>query len=154
MTELILLEPLSRMIISDWKLRRIYTDHLVFFVATVLAIVLFRDGWVRMWINIQANSLVLSVWITGMWLLSPFYYKGGGFWGRYMGIGDLVFVVALLPIIPPTVLALLLQASYMLGMIGWGIYKCFRPQTKTVPLVSVTGTGVALYIIFNVVRYG
>lgn len=148
---LIIIIPIIAMVFSDFKKRTINIIWLGIFALAILGYCLSTDAeYVD---NIIANLIILGIITTSTTLyliirnkqlINPL--KG------YIGTGDLLFVVCLIPLWNTNIFLRFLIISFVSGIFWWLISKVIYGRNPTIPLVGIMGITFLLYHVCEIVR--
>lgn len=136
--------PVAVMILSDFRSRKIALWSLLLFFALCLPISIHLYGGDAVVNHIVLNILLLAylgagillyLWIRHRRFTNPFR--------RHLGSGDLLFVLALVPLFDLKEFLIFLLASMIGGLIWWLI----SGRKRSVPLVGILGIAFGIYLI-------
>jgi hypothetical protein len=87
-------------------------------------------------------GILLWSWIKARKVINPV--------NRYIGLGDLLFFVALAPLFPVKRFAWLLVACLLFSLVWWQVARFRGKSPKNIPFVATSGIVVGAAIVFNV----
>ena len=139
----LVLIPTAIMVISDFKHREIVLWILSLFSILSVGAGIYSYGWKTVITNVAYNILLLSYLSIG--LLSYLWIRNRRFTNplkRHLGIGDMLFILALTPLFGVREFLLFLLVSMISALVWWLI----SGRQKTIPLVGVLGIVLGIYL--------
>ena len=142
-----MLIPTTVMIVSDFRNRGIAVWSLFLFAVLSIGSALYAYGWEAVIYNMAYNifllfylgiGIAIYLWFRNRRFTNPFEH--------YLGLGDLLFVLALTPLFGLTEFLIFLLASMIGGLVWWLV----SGRYGTIPLVSIMGIALGIYMIFGV----
>lgn len=134
---LVITLALAPMIISDIRTRTINVLWLIVFVIVQLYIYGFS--------NILYNTILLLLMFSGVFVYLFLRYGIKTKLTKYLGIGDILFLVALTPAFEVRLYVYFL----IIGFVFSTIYYLFIEKSKTVPLVSTLSVSYIIYCLWK-----
>ncbi|MDR1671611.1 MAG: hypothetical protein LBR57_03735 [Alistipes sp.] len=140
---LIMLAPFAKLVVDDFRRREVSVWWLVATAAMATGVAAAVEGWRGALINSGINLLVIVymavgvtvwAWVRSRRLINPV--------NRFIGLGDVLFFVALTPLFPIKTFAWLLVACMVFSLAWWR-------STRRVPLVATSGIVVCAAIILD-----
>lgn len=148
---LVILIPLIRLIVADFRRREVSIVWLAVLAVGTVCVPVLQHGWQETFTRIWQNMLLLSYLGTGIVIWS--LIKARRFVNpvnTYIGMGDLVFFAALIPLFPVRTFTWLMVASMLFSLVWWQAARLRGKQPVNVPLVSTSGIVMGCAVIFNV----
>lgn len=150
--ELLLLWPLLVLIRADFQERQVGVPTLLVFGIIQWGICLMDLEKSVFAERVAENFLLLVVWgiSTGIWFR---WFRRGrkSVWTRWIGKGDLVFFVCLLPVFPLRTFLAFLLVSFVFSLIYWLISR--KSSSSSIPLVSMMGICYLPVLFFRMYGY-
>jgi len=140
--------PAVIMVISDFRHREIAIWSLFLFAIFSFGSALYSFGWATVIANVAYNVLLMLyfgvgimvyLWIRNRQFTNPLKH--------YLGLGDLLFVLAFTPLFGLKEFLVFMLASMISGLVWWWLFG----RQKTVPLVSIMGIVLGIYLIIDIV---
>lgn len=104
------------------------------------------------WAMLLVNNSLLMVQLLGVMLYFSIKHRQlVNLTKQYLGIGDILFLVAISPIFAPLHFCLFLVFGLLLTLIIWGLCSIFSSHTSTIPLAGFLS--VYLLLILLLVHY-
>ena len=130
----ILLIPLSILTISDIRSRTVSSWWLLTFGILNLIFLGLLDGWKCVVIRIVGNLLLLLLIGSFIWVYSKVRHKR---LPELLGLGDVLFLVVLLPAFGWAEYVKYIVASSLVGIFLWPLFRIVQPLKRGIPMVSV-----------------
>lgn len=145
---LVPLVPAAVMAVSDFRHRTVSVGWMTVFGISCLFSSLFLHRPVL-------TNLSVNVCLLGCLFGGTLFYLGGryGYWGgplgKYMGIGDWLFLLCLTPVFGWKEFLNYLIVTFLLTLIGWTLYAVSFEVKGGVPLVGALGCVLIVYSFFT-----
>jgi uncharacterized membrane protein YoaK (UPF0700 family) len=142
---LIMLVPFAKLMVDDFRRREVSVVWLVVMVVSAIGVAVVQNGWREAIINSGLNLSLIAymgigvtvwAWVRSRRLTNPV--------NRYIGLGDVLFFVALTPLFPVKTFAWLLVACMVFSLAWWR-------SARRVPLVATSSIVVGAAIICNTI---
>ena len=136
--------PAAIMALSDFRSRKIALWSLLLLFALCLPISIYIYGGSAVVNRIVLNILLLAY--LGVGILLYLWVRHRRFTNplrRYLGVGDLLFVLALTPLFPLKEFLIFLLASMVGGLAWWMVGS----RKDSIPLVGILGIALGIYLI-------
>ena len=130
----ILLIPLSILTISDIRSRTVSSWWLLTFGILNLIFLGLLDGWKCVVNRIVGNLLLLLLIGSFIWVYSKVRHKR---LPELFGLGDVLFLVVLLPAFGWAEYVKYIVASSLVGILLWPLFRIVQPLKRGIPMVSV-----------------
>ena len=130
----ILLIPLSILTISDIRSRTVSSWWLLTFGILNLIFLGLLDGWKCVVNRIVGNLLLLLLIGSFIWVYSKVRHKR---LPELLGLGDVLFLVELLPAFGWMEYMKYIVASSLVGILLWPLFRIVQPLKRGIPMVSV-----------------
>ena len=130
----ILLIPLSILTISDIRSRTVSSWWLLTFGILNLIFLGLLDGWKCVVNRIVGNLLLLLLIGSFIWVYSKVRHKR---LPELFGLGDVLFLVVLLPAFGWAEYVKYIVASCLVGILLWPLFRIVQPLKRGIPMVSV-----------------
>lgn len=130
----ILLIPLSILTISDIRSRTVSSWWLLTFGILNLIFLGLLDGWKCVVNRIVGNLLLLLLIGSFIWVYSKVRHKR---LPELFGLGDVLFLVVLLPAFGWVEYVKYIVASSLVGILLWPLFRIVQPLKRGIPMVSV-----------------
>lgn len=130
----ILLIPLSILTISDIRSRTVSSWWLLTFGILNLIFLGLLDGWKCVLNRIVGNLLLLLLIGSFIWVYSKVRHKR---LPELFGLGDVLFLVVLLPAFGWAEYVKYIVASSLVGILLWPLFRIVQPLKRGIPMVSV-----------------
>lgn len=130
----ILLIPLSILTISDIRSRTVSSWWLLTFGILNLIFLGLLDGWKCVMNRIVGNLLLLLLIGSFIWVYSKVRHKR---LPELLGLGDVLFLVVLLPAFGWAEYMKYIVASSLVGILLWPLFRTVQPLKRGIPMVSV-----------------
>lgn len=130
----ILLIPLSILTISDIRSRTVSSWWLLTFGILNLIFLGLLDGWKCVVNRIVGNLLLLLLIGSFIWVYSKVRHKR---LPELLGLGDVLFLVVLLPAFGWMEYMKYIVASSLVGILLWPLFRIVQPLKRGIPMVSV-----------------
>jgi hypothetical protein len=138
--------PAAVLALSDLRHRSIPVGWLIAFGSCVLLAAAFLSPVRTILHNVLTNILLLGWMFGGVWLYLRLRYRNRTrSFGRYIGSGDVWFVLLLMPLFPLTVYIVLLLSGFAAGLLYGTAVRLVARRTVTIPLVSALGVAFIVY---------
>ncbi|MDR1700714.1 MAG: hypothetical protein LBR68_05940 [Lachnoclostridium sp.] len=152
---LVMIIPLMRLIIADFRYREVSLVWLVVLAVGTIGIPFLLEGWREVITRSGLNMLLIAYLGTGIvlwgWIKSRKFVNPVNV---YIGMGDILFFMILVPLFRLKSFAYLLIGSMVFSLVWWHISRWMKKSpektTKNIPLVATSGIVVCVTIIFNV----
>jgi len=153
---LCLLVPLGGLMVEDFRHREVSIAWLATMAACVAGVAVVFDGWREMFVRSGLNMLLVAYMGAGVvawaWIKSRRFINPVN---RYIGLGDVLFFVALTPFCSLKSFAWLLVGCMAFSLVFWSATRTVRKERdtsqRTVPLVGTSGMVICAVIIFNAI---
>lgn len=149
---LAILAPLSRLIFSDFRHRKVPVVWLGILAAGTVCIPIIQDGWREVLIRSGRNMLlvlylstgvVLWSWLKARRVVNPI--------NLYIGLGDIVFFLILVPLFPFMQFAYLIVGCMLFSLIWWWWCSLLgRRKPENVPLIATSSIVVGATVVYKV----
>jgi hypothetical protein len=147
-----MLTPLTMLIVSDFRTREVSVIWLCVLAVGTIGIPIILDGWAEVLRRSGQNLLILmdmSVgivlwgWVKARKPVSPI--------NRYIGLGDVLFFLALVPLFPVRQYIWLLMGCFVFSLVWWGAATLwFKRSPRNIPFIATSGIVVVVAIILKV----
>jgi cbb3-type cytochrome oxidase subunit 3 len=150
--------PIVRLIVDDFRRREVSVWWLVAMAVCSAGVAVSIGGWREVMIQCGINLLLIIymgvgvtawAWIKSRRPINPV--------NRYIGLGDVLFFVALTPLFPLKQFAWLMVMCLVFSLAWWQIKiilakkKASGKSPKNIPFVATSGIVICAAIIFNVI---
>jgi hypothetical protein len=148
---LVMLIPLVRLIVGDFRRREVSVVWLAVLAVSTVGVPVIMLGWRETFTHSWQNLLLLAYlgigivvwgWVKARRFVNPV--------NVYIGLGDLLFFLALVPLFPVKIFAWLMVCCMVFSLVWWQAAKLRGSAPKNVPLVATSGIVVGVAIIFRV----
>lgn len=144
---LIILIPVIIMVISDFRRREVSLLWLLAFCTGSVIISMNIYGLYIMTCNILSNFFLLLYLLLGVTIYLRARYKH---WinpfRKYLGGGDAVFLLGIAPLFPIHTYISFLVVTFSCTLCVWWPLSKIKKRNITIPLISVIGTALCIYI--------
>lgn len=148
---LIFVIPIIVMIFSDFKKRTISIFWLGIFALSILGYGLSTNSEYvsKIITNLTILGLIatfatLYLILKNKQLINPL--------SEYIGIGDLLFIVCLVPLWSGVQFLIFLIISFVSGILWWITLKIFYGRNRTIPLVGIMGITFLVYHTYEIIQ--
>ncbi len=149
---LIMLIPLVKLINDDFRWREVAVWWLAAMAVCAAGIAVTQEGWSEMLAKIGLNMLLLFYMGAGVVLYTAIKsHKLINPVNSYIGLGDILFFVALTPLFTIKQFAWLLVSCMVFSLMWWYVVRAFKRYPKNVPLVATSGIVTCMMIIFDII---
>lgn len=131
---ILILIPLVILTISDVRSRTVSSWWLLAFGILNLIFLGLLDGWECVMNRIVGNLLLLLLIGCAIWVYSKVRYKR---LPELLGLGDVIFLVVLLPAFELSGYVKYIIASSLVGILLWPLFRFVQPLKRGIPMVSV-----------------
>ncbi len=149
---LLMLAPLSVLIVSDFRRREVSVMWLLILAIGTVCIPMIQDGGSevleRSCLNLllilyMSTGIVLWGWVKARKFVNPI--------NVYIGLGDFLFFLTLVPLFPVRQYAWLLVACMGFSLVWWGVAAILKNKSpKNVPFIGTSGIVLACVILCKV----
>ncbi len=149
---LLMLAPLLKLAVSDFRRREVPVLWLGILAVGTVGISILRDGWLEVLRRSGLNLLLVLYMAAGVFL-----------WGwvkarrpvnplnLYIGLGDFLFFLILVPLFPLKQYAYLLVGSMLFSLAWWRAAVLLEKKPpKNIPLIATSSIVLGAFIIFDV----
>ncbi len=149
---LLMLAPLSHLIVSDFRSREVSVMWLGILAIGTVCIPVIQDGWLDVLKRSGQNLLLILYMSTGIvvwgWIKARKFVNPINV---YIGLGDALFFLILIPLFPVKHYAWLLVACMIFSLVWWGAAVLLKKKSpKNIPFIATSGIVLAGAIIFKV----
>lgn len=131
---ILLVIPLVVLVISDIRSRTVSSWWLLTFGILNLIFLGLLDGWKCVVNRIVGNLLLLLLIGSFIWVYSKVRHKR---LPELLGLGDVLFLVVLLPAFGWMEYMKYIVASSLVGILLWPLFRIVQPLKRGIPMVSV-----------------
>lgn len=129
--------PALSLAVSDFRHRNIPVCGLAVFASCVLSTAMLFFPVRTVLYNMLTNALLLGWMFGGVWLyLKMRYRRRFGSLGRYIGSGDVCFLLLLTPLFALPSYVVLLLSGFASGLLYWIAVRIIARRETTIPLVT------------------
>ncbi len=148
---LVILVPLTKLMIDDFRRREVTLAWLIALAVITFGMSLISNGLREMLARSGQNllligylgiGLVIWTWIRSRKLINPV--------NVYIGLGDVLFFLSLMPLFQLERFALLLVTCMIFSLIWWQVVRFVKKYSADIPLVATSGIVTSGVIIFSV----
>ena len=149
---LLMLAPLTTLIVSDFRSREVSVMWLGVLAIGTVCIPILQDGWPevlrRSGLNLllilyMSAGIVMWGWVKARKFVNPI--------NVYIGLGDFLFFLILVPLFPMRQYAWLLVACMVFSLVWWGAASLLKKRPpKNIPFIATSGIVLAGAIVFKV----
>ena len=151
MLRLLSIFPLTVMMVSDARSRTVSSWWLSAFGLGLVVDGLIEEGWRETLINIVCNLVVLLV--MGVSLLAYSKMRKRPLM-EMLGIGDVIFLAALMPVFGVDAYLKFLIMSAIVALLSCPLFRKMQPGLTGIPLVTVFGACFIIVILFRAIHGG
>lgn len=145
---------LAVMMVSDLRYRRIHVGWLGCFalMAGLYAYIRYLPVWVLL--NICFNTVLIAIMFSGALILIPLLYHKH--LKDCIGLGDVLFLLAITPLFETQPFAIFLIASFSYSLYWFHGYSktSLLWERRNIPLITTTGLCYLTYSLINLTVYG
>ncbi len=151
---LIMLIPFAKLAADDFRRREVSVVWLAVTAVCAVGVAVAQEGWREMLVRSGLNLLIIAylaigvavwAWIKARRPVNPV--------NRFIGLGDVLFFVALVPLFPFKRFAWLLVVCMVFSLVWWWVVQAIKRPSgnppKNIPLVATSAIVVGAAIIFN-----
>ncbi len=146
---LVMLVPLVKLAFDDFRKREVSLFWLMVLATSTVGISIIKNGWLETAARSGLNLLLLAylgigisvwIWIKARKLINPV--------NVYIGLGDIVFFLTLIPLFPLKLFAWLFVGCMAFSLAWWLFMRYSKRIPDNIPLIATSGIVVGITIIF------
>lgn len=124
-------------VVSDFRCRRVAVVWLAAVLVACFAATLYTDSWPTALTRTAANASLVALLMLCLAVWTRLRHGAGARLGSHFGAGDLCYMLALAPLLPPVDFIRLITAAALLSLIWY--YALNRARRTTIPFAAMIG---------------